>query len=112
VPAGLRDRLIDAWKLISYEERPVDGSPALYPMSEEPMGTIMYTPDGFMSAQLMKPDRKLFASGDGFEGTDEEYKEESSTYIAYSGRFHVDEVNFRGDLRFSSAESWLQLIPF
>jgi Lipocalin-like domain len=49
---GLREQLIGAWKLVSYEERPVDGSPSFYPMSEQPMGIIMYTPDGYMSAQL------------------------------------------------------------
>jgi hypothetical protein len=49
---NLRDRLIDAWKLISYEERPVDVLPSFYPMSVKPMGIIMYTPDGYMSAQL------------------------------------------------------------
>src|SRR3974377_2165974 len=89
---GLRDQLIGAWKLISYEERPVDGSPSFYPMSGKPMGVNHYTPAGFMSAQLMKPDRNPFASGDWFKGTDEEYKDEASTYIAYSGPFHVDEV--------------------
>src|SRR5437763_3607985 len=89
--AGLRDQLIGAWKLLSYEERPVDGSPSFYPMSEKPMGIIMYTPDGYMSAQLMHPDRKPFASGDWFDGTEEEYRQEASTYIAYTGPFHVDE---------------------
>jgi hypothetical protein len=89
--AKLRDQLIGAWKLISYEEVPVDGSPSFYPMSEKPMGIIMYTPDGYMSAQLMKPGRKPFASGDWFKGTDEEYKTEAAGYIAYSGEFHVDE---------------------
>src|SRR6266513_1161338 len=87
----LRDRLIGAWKLVSYEERPVDGSPSLYPMTEKPLGIIMYTPDGYMSAQLMQPNRRPFASGDWFTGTQEEYREEASTYIAYSGPFHVDE---------------------
>lgn len=87
----LRDQLIGAWKLVSYVEKPVDGSAPFYPMSEKPSGIIMYTPDGFMSAQLMHPDRKDFASGDWFDGTDEEYKTEASTYIAYSGPFHVDE---------------------
>ncbi len=86
----LRDQLIGSWKLLSYEERPVDGSPSFYPMSENPMGIIMYTPDGYMSAQLMRPDRKNFVSGDWFDGTDAEYKQEASTYIAYSGPFHVD----------------------
>ena len=56
------------------------------------MGIIMYTPDGYMSAQLSKPDRKPFASGDWFEGTDEDYREEASTYIAYTGEIHVDEA--------------------
>jgi hypothetical protein len=88
---NLRDRLIGAWKLVSYEERPVDGSPPFYPMSERPMGIIMYTPDGYMSAQLMHPNRKPFTSGDWFKGTDEEYRQEASTYIAYTGEFHVDE---------------------
>jgi hypothetical protein len=91
MPGKLRDQLIGAWKLVSYEERPVDGSPSFYPMSENPMGIIMYTPDGYMSAQLMHPDRKNFVSGDWFDGTDVEYKQEASTYIAYSGPFHVDE---------------------
>jgi hypothetical protein len=87
----LRDQLIGAWKLVSYVAKPVDGSAPFYPMGEKPMGIIMYTPDGFMSAQLMCPDRSPFASGDMFDGTAEEYREEASTYIAYSGPFHVDE---------------------
>ena len=88
---GLREQLIGAWKLVSYEERPVDGSPSFYPMSEQPMGIIMYTPDGYMSAQLMKPGRKPFASGDWFKGSPDDYGREATTYIAYSGEFHVDE---------------------
>src|SRR5580704_17353304 len=87
----LRDQLIGAWKLVSYEERPVDGSPSFYPMSEEPMGIIMYTPDGYMSAQMMKPGRMPFASGDWFKATADDYRQEGSTYIAYSGEFHLDE---------------------
>ena len=51
----------------------------------------MYTPDGYMSAQLAKPDRPGFASGDWFTGTAEDYVAEASTYIAYTGPFHVDE---------------------
>lgn len=87
----LRDQLIGAWKLVSYVEKPVNGSEPQYPMGERPMGIIMYTPDGYMSAQLTRRDRRPFASGDWFKGTAEEYEEEASTYIAYSGPFHVDE---------------------
>ena len=69
----------------------MDGSAPFHPLGERPKGIIMYTPDGYMSAQLMSPDRGPFASGDWFDGTEEEYREEASTYIAYSGPFHVNE---------------------
>jgi hypothetical protein len=44
-----------------------------------------------MSAQLMRPGRKNFASNDWFVGAPEEFVEEAIGYIAYSGPFHVDE---------------------
>jgi len=88
---GLRDRLIGAWKLVSYQEIPIDGSDPFEPLGHEPHGIIMYTPDGYMSAQLSKPDRPHFASGDWFAGSPEEYMQEATSYIAYSGQFHVDE---------------------
>lgn len=53
-------------------------------MGELPMSIIMLTPDGYMSAQLMRCDCQNFASGDWFNGTTEEYREEASMYIAYS----------------------------
>lgn len=93
MPAGLRDRLIGAWKLVSYQEEPVDGSEPFEPLGHEPQGIILYTPDGYMSAQLSRPDRPHFASGDWFDGTAQEYESEATSYIAYSGPFHVDEEN-------------------
>lgn len=68
----LRDQLIGTWKLIAYVEKPVNGSPPTHPMGERPMGIIMYTPDGCMSAQLMRPNRSPFASGDWFKARPEE----------------------------------------
>lgn len=88
---GLREQLIGAWKLVSYVEFPQDGAPQRSPLGEHPEGIIMYTPDGYMSVQLMRPGRKNFASGDWFRATPEEFAEEASGYIAYSGPFHVDE---------------------
>ena len=88
---GLRKQLIGAWRLVSYVESPIDGSPKRSPMGAKPEGIIMYTPDGYMSAQLMHPGRPNFASGDWFKGTPEEIKEEASGYIAYCGPFHADE---------------------
>lgn len=52
----------------------------------------MYTPDGYMSAQLAKPDRPPFTGGDWFTGSQQDYVAEASTYIPYTGPFHVDEA--------------------
>ena len=35
---GLREQLIGAWKLVSYVETPVDGSPKRFPMDENAQG--------------------------------------------------------------------------
>jgi hypothetical protein len=92
MPKTLREQLIGAWKLVSYVEQSLDGSAPIYPMGEAPQGIIMYTPDGYVSAQLMRPGRRNFASGDWFRGSLEEIEEEASGYIAYSGPFHTDEA--------------------
>ena len=87
----LRDKLIGAWELISYMEKPLTGFPPNYPMGERPAGIIMYTPDGYMSAQLMRPNPGHFASPDWFKATPEEYARAASNYFAYAGPFEVDE---------------------
>jgi hypothetical protein len=86
---GLCEQLIGAWKLVSYEERPIDGSPSFYPMTEEPMGIIMYTPDGYMSAQLMRADRAPFDRDDPHHPRDSELAAAGGGYLSYAGPFTV-----------------------
>ena len=52
----LRANLIGAWMLQSYVSTAVDGSDLSYPLGVDARGLIMYTPDGYMSAQLMRGD--------------------------------------------------------
>jgi hypothetical protein len=82
--------LLGAWSLVSYVQLPVGGGDDRYPLGEDAEGILMYTPDGFMSAQLMRRGRPELSSGDWFDATDEEARAEASGYIAYSGPFHVD----------------------
>jgi lipocalin-like protein len=49
---ALRDELIGTWKLVSYVETPVDGSPQRFPLGEKPEGILLYAPDGYMSAAI------------------------------------------------------------
>ena len=106
--SSLRDRLIGAWTLQSYIAFPVDGSPPFHPLGEDARGLILYTPDGYMSAQLMRVGRPAFASGDWFVGTHQEF-EKAAAYVAYSGRFHVDEAGgtVTHDVGLSFFPNWL-----
>jgi hypothetical protein len=89
--SSLRDQLVGAWRLVSCVELDVETAAEDLPFGQHPLGLILYTPDGYMSAQLQRPDRTPFASDDLLRATPEEYVAAGSTYIAYSGRFFVDE---------------------
>lgn len=87
---SLASQLVGVWTLAGYtDEQP--GEEYTHPFGPQPQGFLIYTPDGFVSAQLMKPGRSAFQSGDWHQGTPEEYQESASGYIAYCGSYEVDE---------------------
>jgi hypothetical protein len=88
----LRDALIGAWQLVSCVETDVATGEVFLPMGEHPQGFILYTPDGYMSAQLSASDRRDFASGDMYRGVPDDYVAAGVSYLAYSGPYYVDEA--------------------
>jgi len=67
----LRDAVLGAWELVSFVARDVATGEDRHPLGAAPRGLILYTADGHMSAQLAESDM--------------------SEYIAYGGRYSVDE---------------------
>lgn len=47
---ALRERLVGAWTLTSYVFRDIKTGVEDRPFGERPLGFILYTPDGYMSA--------------------------------------------------------------
>jgi hypothetical protein len=90
--ARLRERLVGAWRLVDVVEEPVDGSPVRRPHGERPIGLLLYTPDGHMSAQIMERRRDRAHTPDWSDLTSQEYADEARSYFAYSGTFQVDEA--------------------
>jgi hypothetical protein len=90
-PQSLRERLVGSWRLVSYEARHGDGRPAAYPLGEDAKGYILYTANGFMSAQIMRLDRPLYQADGLSDGTDAESAEAARGYVAYSGPYHVED---------------------
>jgi hypothetical protein len=83
-------RLVGVWCLVGYTDEQSGGKDQ-HPFGSSPEGFLIYTADGFVSAQLMKPGRAVFHSSDWHHGTLQEYQESGSGYIAYCGRYEVDE---------------------
>jgi hypothetical protein len=72
----LRDGLLGGWELSSFTSRNVDTDEVSRPLGEHPHGLILYTADGYMSAQL---------------APETSSPDDDGQYIAYGGRFHVNE---------------------
>jgi lipocalin-like protein len=86
----LRDRLVGAWVLESYEAHGPDGT-VHEPFGSEPAGLLVYGADGRMAVQVMDPRRPRWAR----EATDEQRRAERAAaadgYIACAGRFEVED---------------------
>jgi len=88
--SAIAPRLVGVWRLVSYTVERA-GHEDAFPFGPAPEGFLIYTPDGFVSAQLMKPGRAAFQSHDWGGGTADEYRRAGSGYIAYCGVYEVDE---------------------
>ncbi len=103
---SLRETLIGAWRLVSSVETDIKTGAVDRPLGDKPEGLILYTPDGYMSAQLSAANRPNFESGDLYKGKPEEYVAAGLSYLAYSGPYYVDEAN-----RIVEHEMFVSLFP-
>ena len=85
------DKFVGVWRLLSVEYRTDDGAIVESPYGVEPEGTIMYDSLGNMAAQIARKDRPRFSSSDRMAGSADEKKSAFETYVAYFGRYRVDE---------------------
>ncbi|KUL91545.1 hypothetical protein ZTR_01579 [Talaromyces verruculosus] len=89
----IRKSLVGTWKLVSYTSKPArkDG-PIEYPLGKDARGYIIYTADGYMSAQIMRPGSKPYSTmDDPFAIADDEAADAARHYLAYTGPFEVIE---------------------
>jgi hypothetical protein len=87
----LAQRLIGVWRLVSFEVH-AQGQPMRHPFGPHADGVLIYTANGVMAGQLMRPGRSSFASSTITRGTDSELAEAATGYVAYAGTYSVDEV--------------------
>ena len=86
----LKEQIVGVWSLVSFVDQNQNGN-TFYPLGEDAMGFIMYHPEGYMSAQLMKQGHAPYQSEDMLKGTTEEMAEAAHGYMAYAGKYDVNE---------------------
>jgi Lipocalin-like domain len=88
---SIGESLVGVWALKSYTN--IDSQAlSVEPFGPSPVGLLIYTADGFVSAQLMDPERRSSHEGDWGVWTPAEYEVFGRGYIAYCGRYEVDEM--------------------
>lgn len=106
---AIRDRLIGAWTLVSFESRLPDGRLSS-PLGRGARGHIVYAECGLVSVNLSRGDRPV-ADGDRiFQLRGEAAIAAAGRgYMAYSGRFEVDEAQglARHHLELCLDPSWI-----
>ncbi len=85
------NKFVGVWRLLSVEYRSDDGAIVESPFGADAEGTIMYDSLGNMSAQIARKDRPRFSSAGRSAATAEENKAAFESYVAYFGRYRVDE---------------------
>jgi hypothetical protein len=109
----LRTCLIGAWTLESYVSTNVDGSDMGYPLGADARGIIVYTPDGYMSAQVMRSDRTPFDGEDPHGGHDYELAAAAAGYLTYAGPFRVvDDGLIAHHVEVSLLPNWIGKIQY
>jgi hypothetical protein len=86
---------IGTWRLVSWEIEQPDGTLG-HPYGRHPIGFLMYTADGYMSAHIMDPDRRQSDPRHPLETAPAQTLSEAdraraySTCVAYCGTWRVE----------------------
>ena len=78
---------VGEWRLVSHEFKTSEGR-IIYPYGDDPIGQVMFDGAGNFAAQIMRRDRPVFESE---RPTDEEVRSAYGGYMAYFGRYEIDE---------------------
>ena len=90
-PKTIKSQIVGAWNLLLIDQVKDDGTHVpLY--GPNPMGILIFTPDGHYSAQIMRVSRPKFASNSTQTASADETKATIAGMISHFGTYTVDEA--------------------
>ena len=103
--------VVGTWTLVSWEITEPDGT-IHHPYGRHPIGYLTYTADGFMSAEIMDPDRRQSDSNFPLEAAsaqtlpDADRARAYGTYVSYCGTYTVEGDTVTHHVRAALIPSW------
>jgi hypothetical protein len=97
--------VVGTWELVSFARHEADGSVS-YPMGEDAVGRITYTPTGYMHAILMRRGRKKFSTANIFGVDDAERLDAADRFTAYCGTYEIKDGTVYHHTELSFYPNW------
>ena len=101
----LRHELVGTWQMVSWTQR--RGLEEILPMGEAPVGSIIYTEDGFISVNIMRRQRAQMLSGDFVTASEQEKAVAFGDYLGYAGTFELDGEDVVHHINCASFPNWV-----
>ncbi len=102
---------VGTWKLVSWEVAQPDGT-IQHPYGKDVVGYLIYTADGYMSAEIMDPDRQqsdpnfLLEIAAAQTLPDSERVRAYNTYLSYCGTYRVESNTVTHHVKAALIPSW------
>ncbi|MEZ5499575.1 MAG: lipocalin-like domain-containing protein [Steroidobacteraceae bacterium] len=83
-------RIIGAWLLEDWQILTAEEAPTTRPFGDEPLGLLLYSADGWMSAQINSRSRSAWSHGSARRATAESKLPALDECMCYSGRWWLE----------------------
>lgn len=84
------DKIIGTWKLLSFEVINKTSDKHFYPYGKNPIGTLIFSADNFMSVAIMADNRENLSVESIQMATDQEKIRTIESYLSYSGAWKIE----------------------
>ncbi|MEV6769085.1 lipocalin-like domain-containing protein [Nocardia sp. NPDC051030] len=98
--------LVGRWQLTAWTATDETGA-VTTPFGENPQGSLIYTPGGWMSGHLAATDRHNLSTPNALGGPESERAQAYSSYVAYSGEYRVEADTVIHLLHMSLFPNWV-----
>lgn len=105
---SIRRQIVGTWILLDYR---TSDEPPEFPLGQDARGNLIFTPDGFMAAHLLRPGARPFEHQQFHDGIDSELANAMRHSLAYSGRYQIIKLDGNENTAFLRTHVSVATIP-